>query len=64
MPIVTPETTVSTMAQRVSWSVAGRRSRTTTRAGVRYWNDWPKSPRKTLLTKIAYWTWSGSFSPS
>ena len=31
---------------------------------MRYWNDWPKSPRKTLFTKIAYWTWSGSLSPS
>ena len=52
------------MAVSASWIVAGTRSTTTRRAGARYWNDWPKSPRTTDLTKMPYWTQSGSRRPS
>src|SRR2546422_480429 len=63
MPIETPTSTVSAMAVRASWIVAGTRSTTTRSAGDRYWKDWPKSPRTTLRRKIPYCTQIGSRRP-
>ena len=64
MPSETPAAIVTSMATTVSCTVAGSRSRTTRRAGARYWKDWPKSPWATLRRKRPYWTIKGSRSPS
>ena len=51
------------MASTVSSSVVGIRCITSGRAGSRWKNDWPKSPRAMLRTKRANCTGSGSLKP-